>query len=77
VDLRVAAEPCELALCIAARGLLNRGFSFFELHFTVEDGAQFAVADEIERLRVRRQAAGDEIARDKTTTRRAPKAQRQ
>ena len=58
MDLRITAKPGELTFCIAASGLLDRGFGFFEFHFAVEHRAQFAVADEIEGLGVRRQTAG-------------------
>ena len=60
VHERLLAEPGELALGVAARGLGNcfRGGSERDRAFEVR--AQFAVADEVERLGVGRNAAAHE-----------------
>ena len=60
--MRLAAEPGELALGEAARGLLDVRDSSVEREAAFEVGAQVGVADELERLRIRSNAARDKSA---------------
>src|SRR4029077_14151726 len=52
VHLRLAPKPAELALCVAARGLLNRGTGLVHRDTALQYLTQFAVTDKIEWLRV-------------------------
>jgi len=58
VDVWLAAEPCELALGEAARGLLDICDCHGQADAAFEVGAEVGVADELERLGAGRNAAG-------------------
>src|SRR5436853_4179771 len=62
VDTGFTFEPGELALGIAARRLLNSHASSVKRHLSAKHCAEFAVADEIERLGVFRQAGTEQRA---------------
>ena len=47
-----APKPGELALCVAAGGLLNRGTRLVHRKPLLQDFAQFAITDKVERFRV-------------------------
>jgi len=47
-----APKPGELALRVAACGLLNRGARLLHREPLLQDFAQFAIADKVERFRV-------------------------
>src|SRR5580704_10682415 len=54
VNTGIFAEPCNLALCVAPRGLLNRQARVLERLLSAQDPAQLAISDEVERLGISR-----------------------
>src|ERR1700676_3650174 len=62
VNAGIFPEPCNLALCVAPRGLLNRHAGLIEILFSAQNFAQLAISDEIERFGVFRQAASHQAA---------------
>src|SRR5580700_839341 len=62
VNAGIFAEPCNLALCVASRGLLNRQARVFERLLSAQDLAQLAIPDEIERHGISRRSTCHQTA---------------